>query len=76
MRRAQIKRKQNLSIQNDGKDAEQLDSSYLADGNAKCYQSPSNNSVTQSCATLRPHELQHDRPFHHQLLEFTQTHFH
>ena len=26
--------------------------------------------------SLRPHGLQHARPVHHQLLEFTQTHIH
>ena len=26
--------------------------------------------------SLRPHESQHARPVHHQLLEFTQTHVH
>ena len=33
-------------------------------------------SVAQSCPTLWPHELQHARPLHHQLPEFTQTHVH
>ena len=37
-------------------------------------------SVQFSCSvvsdSLQPHELQHARPVHHQLLEFTQTHVH